>query len=179
MNVTNLDSLYRPKSIAVVGASNTPGKIGFTVVDNLLKSGYEGKIFPINPKDPEVQGLKAYASVLAVPEAIDAAVIVVPASMAEQVTEDCGKKGVKALIVIASGFSEVGNRELEDRVVAIAKRYNMRILGPNIVGTLSNSDKMNASFAPFLPFAGKAALISQSGALLIAIDASTYIRGIG
>ena len=179
MNVTNLDSLYRPKSIAVVGASNTPGKIGFTVVDNLLKSGYEGKIFPINPKDPEVQGLKAYASVLAVPEAVDAAVIVVPASMAEQVTEDCGKKGVKALIVIASGFSEVGNRELEDRVVAIAKRYNMRILGPNIVGTLSNSDKMNASFAPFLPFAGKAALISQSGALLIAIDASTYIRGIG
>ena len=150
MNVTNLDSLYRPKSIAVVGASNTPGKIGFTVVDNLLKSGYEGKIFPINPKDPEVQGLKAYASVLAVPEAIDAAVIVVPASMAEQVTEDCGKKR-EGSDCDCLGFSEVGNRELEDRVVAIAKRYNMRILGPNIVGTLSNSDKMNASFAPFLP----------------------------
>ncbi|HZU86968.1 MAG TPA: acetate--CoA ligase family protein, partial [Anaerolineaceae bacterium] len=93
--------------------------------------------------------------------------------------EECGKKGVKGLIIITSGFSEVGNRELENELVATAHRYGMRILGPNIVGTLSNSDKLNASFAPFLPLPGKASLVSQSGALLIAIDAATYTRSIG
>lgn len=179
MNIHNLDGLMRPKSIAIIGASSTPGKIGFTVVENLLKSGYEGKIYPINPKATEILGLKAYPSVFAVPEEIDAAAITVPASMVEQATEDCGKKGVKALIIITSGFSEVGNRDLEERVLATARRYGTRILGPNIVGTLSNSDKLNASFAPFLPLPGKATLISQSGALLIALDASTYIRRVG
>ncbi len=93
--------------------------------------------------------------------------------------EECGKKGVKGLIVITSGFSETGNHELEDELVETARQYGMRILGPNIVGTLSNSDSMNASFAPFLPLVGKAALVSQSGALLIAIDASTYSRRVG
>ncbi len=179
MNVHNLDGLMRPKSIAIIGASSTPGKIGYTVVENLLKSGYEGKIYPINPKATEILGIKAYPSVFAVPEDIDAAAITVPASMVEQATEDCGKKGVKALIIITSGFSEVGNRDLEERVLATARRYGTRILGPNIVGTLSNSDKLNASFAPFLPLPGKATLISQSGALLIALDASTYIRRVG
>lgn len=174
-----LDGLMQPKSVAVVGASSQPGKIGYTVVNNLIKSGYQGKIYPINPKADEILGIKAYPSVLAIPDEIDAAAITVPASLVEQAAEDCGKKGVKALIIITSGFSEVGNRDLEDRVVAIARRYNMRILGPNIVGTLSNSQKLNASFAPFLPLAGKATLISQSGALLIAMDASTYIRRVG
>lgn len=179
MNVHNLDGLMRPKSIAVIGASSTPGKIGYTVVDNLIKSGYQGKIYPINPKATEILGIKSYPSVLAVPEDIDAAAVTVPANMVEQATEECGKKGIKALIIITSGFSEVGNRELEERVLATARRYGTRILGPNIVGTLSNSDKLNASFAPFLPLPGKATLISQSGALLIALDASTYIRRVG
>ena len=179
MESKTLDGLMQPKSVAVVGASSQPGKIGYTVVNNLIKSGYQGKIYPINPKADEILGIKAYPSVLAIPDEIDAAAITVPASLVEQAAEDCGKKGVKALIIITSGFSEVGNRDLEDRVVAIARRYNMRILGPNIVGTLSNSQKLNASFAPFLPLAGKATLISQSGALLIAMDASTYIRRVG
>jgi acetyltransferase len=169
----------RPKSIAVVGASGTPGKIGYTVLKNLLESKYEGKIYPINPTNDEILGMKCYASVMDVPEAIDAAVITVPAKFSAKVTEECGKKGIKGLIVITSGFSEVGDKALEDEMIAIAKRYGSRILGPNIVGTLSNSDKMNASFAPFLPMNGKAALISQSGALLIAIDASSFSRGIG
>lgn len=179
MESKTLDGLMQPKSVAVVGASSQPGKIGYTVVDNLIKSGYEGKIYPINPKAADILGIKAYPSVLAVPDEIDAAAITVPASLVEQAAEECGKKGVKALIIITSGFSEVGNRDLEDRIVAIARRYNMRILGPNIVGTLSNSQKLNASFAPFLPLTGKATLISQSGALLIAMDASTYIRRVG
>ena len=179
MDQTALRALLRPKTIAVVGASATPGKIGFTVMDNLIKSGYEGTIYPINTSATEILGHKAYPSVLNVEGPIDAAVITVPAKFVPAVTEECGKKGVKGLIIIASGFSEVGNRELEDQVVAIARQYGVRILGPNIVGTMSNSDKLNASFAPFLPLPGKSALISQSGALLIAMDASSFTRRVG
>jgi acetate---CoA ligase (ADP-forming) len=179
MEVDNLSTLLRPKSVAVVGASATPGKIGYTVVENLIKGGYKGKIYPINPTATEILDLKVYPSISAVPDSIDAAVITIPAKFVAQITDECGKKGVKGLIIITSGFSESGRRDLEDEVVAIAKSYNMRILGPNIVGTLSNSDQLNASFAPFLPLAGKATLISQSGALLIAMDASTYTRRVG
>ena len=110
---------------------------------------------------------------------IDAAVLCVPVKLVNSVAEECGKKGVKGLIVITSGFSEVGRKDLEDELVATARKYNMRVLGPNIVGTLSNSDKMNASFAPFLPLEGKATLITQSGALLIAMDAASFTRRVG
>lgn len=179
MNNSAITSLLKPKSIAVVGASTTPGKIGNTVVANLQKSGYKGTIYPINPKADEVLGLKAYPDITSVPGEIDLAAICVPAKFVLAVTEECGKKGVKALSVIASGFSEVGRKDLEEEMVRIAHEYGMGVLGPNIVGTLSNSDDMNASFAPFLPFPGKAALITQSGALLIAMDAITYTRKVG
>lgn len=179
MNLAVLNGLLRPQSIAIVGASATPGKIGYTVVKNLLESGYQGAIYPLNPKEKEILGLPVYPSVLDVPGPVDAAVITVPAHLVPAVAEECGKKGVKGLIVITSGFSEVGRRDLEDEVVAIAHRYGMRVLGPNIVGTLSNSDKLNASFAPFLPLAGKSSLVTQSGALLIAIDAASFIRRVG
>ncbi|MCD6344723.1 MAG: CoA-binding protein, partial [Anaerolineae bacterium] len=171
--------MLRPKSIAVIGASNKEGKIGYTVLDNLLADHYPGEIYPINPRDKEVQGLKAYSSVLDVPGEIDAAVVIVPAKFIPQVAEECGKKGIKGLIIIASGFSEVGRKDLEQLVVDTAHRYDMRVLGPNIVGILSNSDNCNASFAPCLPLPGKAALVSQSGALLIAMDTSTYTRRVG
>jgi acetate---CoA ligase (ADP-forming) len=179
VNLEVLNGLLRPKSIAVVGASDTEGKIGYTVVKNLLESGYEGAIYPINPKGGKIQGLEAYPSVSDVPGDIDAAAIVVPAKIVPEVTRECGQKGIKGLIVIASGFSEVGREDLEMQVVEIAHEHGMRVLGPNIVGILSNSDKCNASFAPFLPLPGKAALVSQSGALLIAMDASTYTRRVG
>ncbi len=179
MNLEVLNGLLKPKSIAVVGASATPGKIGYTVVKNLLDSGYTGPIYPINPKREEILGLKVYPSVLDVPGPIDAAVIIIPARYVVQVAEECGKKGVKGLIVIASGFSEVGRHDLEEALVSTARRYGMRVLGPNIVGVLSNSDKCNASFAPMLPLPGKASLVSQSGALLIAMDTATYTRRVG
>ncbi len=174
-----LDGLLRPQSIAVVGASTTKGKIGHTVVEKILEGGYEGEVYPINPKADEILRLKAYPSVLDVPGEIDAAVIVVPAPTVPQVAKECGEKGVKGLIIIASGFSEAGHPELEEEVVKIARQYGMRVLGPNVVGILSNSDKCNASFAPFLPLPGKAAMVSQSGALLVAMDASTYTRNVG
>ncbi len=174
-----LNGLFKPRSVAIIGASTQPGKIGHSVVENLINGKYEGKIYPINPNASEILGLKVYPSILEVPGPVDAAVITIPAKFVRDAAEECGKKGVKGLIVITSGFSETGNHELEDELVETARQYGMRILGPNIVGTLSNSDSMNASFAPFLPLVGKAALVSQSGALLIAIDASTYSRRVG
>ncbi len=179
MNESIINSVLQPKSIAVVGASATPGKIGYTVLNNLIKDGYQGKIYPINPSATEILGLKAYPTVNDVTEPIDAAIITVPAKFMPDVTKECGQKGIKGMIIISSGFSEVGNRALEDEIVGIAKQYGMRILGPNIVGILSNSDKMNGSFAPFLPLPGKASLVSQSGALLIALDAATFTRRVG
>ena len=179
MNKEAITKLLQPKSIAVVGASAQPGKIGYTVISNLIKGGYKGKIYPINPTANEILSLPVYSSVSAVPETIDLAVVTVPVKLVCQVAEECGQKGIKALSVITSGFSEVGRRDLEDELLEITHRYGMCVLGPNIVGTLSNSDALNASFAPFLPFPGKATLITQSGALLIAMDAITYTRKVG
>jgi len=174
-----LNGMLKPKSIAIIGASTTPGKIGYTVLKNLIAGGYEGKIYPINPSADEILGLKVYPTVKDVPGSIDSAIITVPAKFISALTDELGQKGVKGMVVITSGFSEVGKKDLENEIVEKAKSYGMRILGPNIVGILSNADKMNGSFAPFLPMAGKASLVSQSGALLIAIDAATFIRRVG
>jgi len=174
-----INKMLRPKSVAIVGASATPGKIGYTVVKNLLKDGYKGKIYPINQKEKEILGVKCYPEIQDVPGEIDSAIMCVPASVMKEVTIECGKKGVKGLIVITSGFSEIGRKDLEDEIVSIAHSYGMRVLGPNIVGSLSNSDQFNGSFAPCLPLPGKASLITQSGALLIALDMATYTRRVG
>ncbi len=149
MNHDEMNTLLKPRSIAVVGASATPGKIGYTVMDNLQKSGYKGAVYPINPSAPDILGIKCYASVADVPGSIDAAVMCVPVKLVNAMAEECGKKGVKGLIVITSGFSEVGRKDLEDELVAIARKYKMRVLGPNIVGTLSNSDKMKRFLCTF------------------------------
>lgn len=179
MTSDQIHALLHPTSIAVIGASNNSEKIGYAVVHNLKESGYQGKVYPINPSSEEIQGLKTYQKVKDVPGAVDAAIIVVPAKHVLDVTKDCGEKGVKVLLVITSGFSEVGREDLEEKLVKTAKQYGMRVLGPNIVGVLSNAENMNASFAGFLPYPGEASLISQSGALLVALDAATYTRGIG
>ena len=179
MDIEILNALLKPKSVAVIGASAKPGKIGHTVVNNLIKDGYKGDIYPINPGETEILGLKCYPSVLDVGKPIDSAIITVPAQFVLKTTEECGQAGVKGLSIITSGFSEVGEHELEKEIVKTAHKYKMGIIGPNIVGLLSNSDKYNGSFAPFLPLVGKSSLVTQSGALLIGIDAGTYIRGIG
>ncbi len=174
-----LDSLLTPKSVAVVGASATPGKIGYSVMKNLIDGGYKGAIYPINPSAEEILGIKCYPSISDVSGSVDAAIITVPSKLVDGVTDEIGRKGVKGMIVITSGFSEVGNRDLELALVKKANSYGTRVLGPNIVGVLSNTDKFNGSFAPFLPLPGKASLVSQSGALLIALDAATYTRRVG
>ena len=179
MNKEALNGLFRPKGVAVIGASNKAGKIGYSVVEALKNGKYEGEIYPINPKDPEIQGLTAYKSVLELKGKIDLAVVTVPAHLVLGALEECGQAGVKGVSVITSGFGEVGDHETENKLVETCRTYGMRLLGPNIIGSLSNSDKLNASFAPMLPLPGNGALISQSGALLIALDAGTYLRGVG
>lgn len=177
--LSSLERFLPPKSIAVVGASANPNKVGHVLLHNIISGGYKASIYPVNPTDEYILGYKAYPSVLQIPEEIDLAIIAVPAKYCSQVAEECGQKGVKGLIVCSSGFSEMGRKDLEDELVSIARRYGMRVFGPNVVGLMSNSDKLNASFTPFLPFPGKISFVSQSGALIIALNAATYIRNIG
>lgn len=179
MDLKVLNALLKPQSIAIIGASSTPGKIGYTVVKNLVDSKYEGNVYPVNPNADEILGFKSYPSVLDIPGDVEMAVFTIPAKFVMSAIEECGKKGVKGLVIISSGFGEVGKTDLEQNMVKTAHEYGMGILGPNIVGVLSNSMNMNASFAPVLPLPGKGALVSQSGALLIAIDMSTFTRRVG
>ncbi len=174
-----LDALFNPRSIAVVGASRHPGKIGYTLLKNIIEYGYRGRIYPINPKADEIMGLKAYPSVLDVPDEIDMAIIVVPAQVVLRVAEDCGKKGVKVMVVITSGFGEVGNVEAEEKLLEIARRYGMRILGPNIFGLAYTPARLNATFGPKEISEGSIAFITQSGALGIALMGWTVMEEIG
>jgi acetyl coenzyme A synthetase (ADP forming)-like protein len=163
---SDISFFFNPKSIAVVGASGTPGKVGYNVLKNIIESKYSGKLYPINPKANEILGNKAYKSVLDVPEEIDIAIIVIPGKIVNKIAEDCGKKSIKGLVVITAGFKEIGGegikRELE--LIKIAKKYGMRIIGPNCLGFIGIN--YNGSFAANTPKEGEIAMISQSGAML-------------
>ncbi|MEM0004198.1 MAG: CoA-binding protein [Desulfurococcaceae archaeon] len=174
-----LKSMLEPRSIAVIGASRTPGKIGYVILKNIIGYGYKGKIYPINPNAEEIMGLKAYPSVLNVPGEVDVAVIAIPAQEVPRAMEECGKKGVKVAVVITSGFSEVGNVELEEKIIKIAREYGVRILGPNIFGYAYTPSNINATFGPLEVEKGNIALISQSGALGIALMGWTIMNEIG
>lgn len=175
----DLKALLQPRSIAVVGASRKVGSIGYMVVKGLIDSHFEGAVYPVNPNADEILGLKCYKSTSEIPGEVDLAVITVPAELAIQAVENAGQKGVKVSAVITSGFGEVGRKDLENQMVETAHRYGMSIVGPNIVGILNNPAKCNASFGPYLPYPGSIALVSQSGALLIALDGMTWINKIG
>ncbi|MGB9709516.1 MAG: acetate--CoA ligase family protein [Infirmifilum sp.] len=180
MSKSSLELLLRPESIAVVGASRSPEKIGYQVVRNLLEAGFpREKIFPVNPHADEILGLKCYRSLLEIPYDVDLAVIVVPAPAVPDIIDEAGKKGVKAIAVITSGFKEIGNYELERKLVEVARKYNMRLLGPNIVGICDTVKNVNASFCQGLPSRGEIAFITQSGALGIALVGWTKLKGIG
>lgn len=169
--MSRLGNFYNPSSVAVIGASKTPGKVGHSVVKNLLTSGYPGRIYPVNPKEKEIEGLKTYPSILDIPEKVDTAVVAIPAAGVPAIAEECGKKGVENLIVVTAGFKEVGKEgaDLEKRLVDICRQYNMRLLGPNCVGMMDTHTPINASFTKNFPLKGDIAFLSQSGATLIAI----------
>ncbi|MFA6378944.1 MAG: acetate--CoA ligase family protein [Candidatus Omnitrophota bacterium] len=175
----DLSAVFKPKGIAVVGASSKPGKVGYQILKNIIDCGYEGNIYPVNPKDEEVLGKKAYKTVEEIPGEVDTAIISIPAPLVIQTLEGCARKGVKGVAVITSGFGEVGNMEEELRLKTIADKHNIALLGPNMFGYVYTPSKLNASFGPADIRPGKIAFISQSGALAISLMGWTVMEKIG
>ncbi len=178
-----LDTLFAPRSVAVIGASNRPGSVGRAIFTNILLNEYTGTVYPVNPKDRSISGVRSYSSVQDLPESVDVAVVVVPAAIVPEVTEECGKKGVKSLIIISAGFKEVGpdGAVLESQVTALARKYSMRMIGPNCLGTINTDPqvRLNASFASQMPLQGSIAFASQSGAVGEAVIDYAASEGIG
>jgi acetyl coenzyme A synthetase (ADP forming)-like protein len=176
-----LEHFFTPKSVAVIGASTEPGKVGYDILRNLIEAKFQGTIYPVNPKATEILGVQTYPSISDVPGDVDLAVIVIPAKFIADVMEKCGEKGIDSVVIISAGFKEIGaeGKALEDQVMAIAKRHGIRVIGPNCLGIISTGVGLNASFAPVTPKNGHLGLLSQSGALATAIlDWSTQ-AGIG
>lgn len=171
--LSRLDPIFNPRSVAVIGASRHPGKIGYEIVHNLVATDFRGVIFPVNPNADSVHGIKAYPSILEVPDLVDLAIITVPADLTFQILEDCGRKGVKGAVVITAGFREIGpvGEAREERLLEICKRHNITMVGPNCMGVFNtNPDvQMNATFAPHPPLRGNVSFVTQSGALGVAI----------
>jgi len=161
----DLETFFKPKSIAVVGASKDSRKIGHAALKNILISDYECDLYPVNLKENEILGLKCYKKVSSIPGKVDLVLISVPAKYVSDVLLDCKKKNVKNVIIITSGFGEVGNDDLEDELKKIIIDSNMRVLGPNVMGYKNASIGLDASFVYGSPRKGNVALISQSGAL--------------
>lgn len=166
-----LKPLFSPESVAIFGASDRVDSVGQIVLSNMLKSGYKGALFPINPKHEEIQGHKAYASLFQVSEIVELAVIATPAQTVPDIIEDCGKHGIKAAVIISAGFSETGatGQALEYAVLENARRYGIRLLGPNCLGIMRPDRGLNATFNKGSANAGNLAFVSQSGALCTAI----------
>lgn len=167
--LTAMTRIMKPRAVAVIGASNEDGKIGNSVMKNLVNGGYKGDIYPINPKGGEVLGLKAFPSITDVPGDVDVAVFAVPAKFVGGALEQCGQKGVAGAILIPSGFAETGEQELQDEVVAIARKHGVRILGPNIYGYYYLPENLCATFCTPYDVKGSVALSSQSGGIGMAI----------
>jgi acetyl coenzyme A synthetase (ADP forming)-like protein len=167
--VTSMNRIMRPKAVAVIGASNETGKIGNSVMKNLINGGYQGKIYPINPKDPEVLGMKAFKSVKDVPDEIDTAVFAVPAKLVAGALKECGEKKIAGAILIPSGFGETGNIEGQEELQRIGREYNIRLMGPNIYGFYYTPANLCATFCTAYDYKGSTALSSQSGGIGMAI----------
>lgn len=174
-----LDSLFNPDSVAIIGASREKGKVGYSLVDNLSSSGYSGDIYPVNPHADQILNLDCYSDISNLPRNIDLGIIAVPAKFVREAVEKAGKQGFKFLIIVTSGFSEIGKVEEEQELVRIANKYDMRILGPNIFGIYYGPGEMNATFGPKNIYPGNIALVSQSGALGIALIEKTVAEELG
>ena len=180
-----LKPLFYPKSVAVVGATETAGKYGFNVFFNLVSGGFKGEIYPVNRRVDRVLGFKAYKSVKDIPVDVDLTLIVVPASQVPSVMEDCVEKNVKACIVISAGFRETGDegKKFEDEVISIARRGGIRVVGPNCMGIFNTSINLNVLMAAFpldlSTFKGKISFVSQSGNLGTNMAVWGFMRGVG
>jgi len=178
-NGSRLDPIFRPNSVAVIGASNRVGTVGHDLFRNILLSGYTGTLYPVNPKAASIAGVHAYTNIGEIPDEIDLALIMVPPTVVPQVLEDCGNKGVRGAVIVTAGFKEIGpeGAALEQQAIEVARRNDIALVGPNCLGVI-NTDAdilLNASFARCMPKHGNIAFLSQSGALCAGI--LDYARG--
>jgi acetyl coenzyme A synthetase (ADP forming)-like protein len=176
-----LEALFSPGSVAVVGASANPDKLGYIVLDNMLRYGYTGDVYPINPNANQILGRPCYKRVSEVPGPVDLAVIAVPNKFVTEVMQDCGEKKVAAAIIITAGFREAGaeGRQMEREVIEAAKASGIRVVGPNCLGVIDTNSGLNASFAAGMPYRGNISFMSQSGALCTGILDWAAVNGLG
>jgi acetyl coenzyme A synthetase (ADP forming)-like protein len=167
--VASMNRIMRPKAVAVIGASNETGKIGNSVMKNLINGGYQGAIYPIHPKDAEIMGIKAFKSVKDVPDDIDTAVFAIPGKLVASALKECGEKKIAGAILIPSGFGETGNIEGQEELQRIGREYNIRLMGPNIYGFYYTHSNLCATFCTAYDYKGSTALSSQSGGIGMAI----------
>jgi acetyl coenzyme A synthetase (ADP forming)-like protein len=172
-DLESLRPLLSPKTVAIIGASRHPSTIGYRLLQCMVEAGFTGTVYPVNPNADSIMSIKAYPSVVDIPGKVEMAVIAVPAKLVSRVADECGKKGVRALIVISDGFKEIGpeGATREEELADIIHRYGMRVVGPNCMGIINTDDsiKMNATFSPVYPPAGNVAFMSQSGAMGLTI----------
>jgi acetyltransferase len=166
-----LDKIFNPRSVAIIGASDEEGTVGYALMKNFTEHVFEGKIYPVNIRKTEIHGLKTYQTIEQIPEPVDLAVIATPAKTVPDMVEQCGKAGIKGVIIISAGFKEIGpeGKALEEKIQEIKKKYGLRIIGPNCLGVIRPNIHLNATFIGKMPKPGNIAFISQSGALGSAI----------
>ena len=176
-----LESLLYPHTVAVIGASRMPGKVGHEIVANLIAGGFAGTLLPVNPSADEILGLKCYPDLRTSGQRVDLSVIAVPPRLVRGAIEDSINAGARAVAVITAGFKEVGceGAELEREIAQLCSARGVRLLGPNCLGLINTHNSMNASFAKHMPTAGTISLVSQSGALCTAILDWAADRGLG
>lgn len=171
--MNRLDAIFAPASLAVVGASTTPGKVGHDIFVNILKGGYTGTLYPVNPKARSIASVRAYPTITDIPDEVDLAMIILPPMLAVKAVEDAIANGVKGIVIVSAGFREVGEegRRIEDQIVAMCREAGVRVIGPNCLGVINpKADvRLNASFSARMPESGNVSFISQSGALCTAV----------
>lgn len=170
-----MEKLFAPESVAVIGASENEEKVGFKVLENVIAGGFKGVVYPVNPRGGEILGRRVYTSLDEVPGPVDVAAIVIPARHVYEAVSQCARKKVRYAVIISSGFSEVGNDGEEKRIVDLARANGMRVLGPNVLGYYSAAGSLNLTFGPTRVLPGGVAIISQSGALGIALMGKTVV----
>ena len=175
----DIEYLFEPRSVAVIGASQNKKKIGYAVFNNIVSGGYQGNVFPVSPKGGDVDGHKIFSDILDIDEEIDCASIVIPADLVKDAVKKCALKKVKFLQIITSGFSEVGNVHEEKEIFDIASQAGTRIVGPNMFGLYSRAASLNSTFSAAKISPGHVAILTQSGALGIAMISKTAVANLG
>jgi acyl-CoA synthetase (NDP forming) len=174
-----IDNIFNARSIAVVGASNDLTKFGGMTIDTIIRGGYKGRIYPVNPKSDRIQGLKAYPALDRIPEQLDAVIVIVPAIIVPQIISQAAAKGAKGVVIMSAGFKEVGNVGLEKEILTIARKHGLRLMGPNIQGFNYLPNNLCAMFMPVIKTRGPIVVISQSGSITTVLSEWAENEGLG